>query len=72
MMWKESKKLGCMENLAFVSAAAEAIPAPEKAPDTVEEPNWKSDESEGGQIRDNKFGVEISIPGEVFGQQRPS
>jgi hypothetical protein len=72
MMWKEWKELGWMEKLAFVSAAAEAIPAPEKAPDTVEEPNWKSDDSEGGQIRDNTNGVGVSTPREVFGHQRPS
>jgi hypothetical protein len=71
MMWNAWKELGWMEKMTFVAAAA-AIPATAPAPETEEKPNWKSDDSEGGHVRDSANGAEVSTLKESLGHQRPA
>ena len=71
MKWIEWKELVCLEELASMNAEAQGITIAILAPDTVEEPNWKRDDSESGHIRDGVYDVNLSNQQEVFGHQRP-
>ena len=71
MRWKAWNEIGWMEKMAIIKAATETIPTAVPAPETEQVPNWKSDDSVSGQMRENMNGG-VSTPKEVIGHQRPS
>ena len=71
MKWKTWQEIGWMEKKALITAA-QAIPAPAPVPEETQEPHWKSDESKGGQVRDNLDGAEVLTSQDTIGHQRPA